>query len=154
MVYDVVHSSNSDAHHLPPDPTLTVENMNCVMAKVEPKEREKVYWEVRDYDAMMKIQEQYSTDSEREVAYVDVYVNCDSRSSWQSLAKVLYRRHHVAAVEEVRSYLPPRGVSPCTCVVCILQVQCRYLVVSHHNSYSVCCWHACKQPSLSPSDPC
>ena len=95
----------------PPDPTLTVENMNRVMAKVEPKERESVYGEVNYTSVFYKIQEQYSTDSEREVAYVDVYVNCHPSSSWHDLAKALYQHHHVAAVEEVRLYLPPRGES-------------------------------------------
>ena len=97
--------------YLPPDPTLTVENMNHVMAKVEPKGREEVYEGVLDYDARKKIQEQCLTKSEREVTYVDTYVNCDPSSSWQRLAGVLYRCHHVAAVEEVKSYLPPRGES-------------------------------------------
>ena len=100
-------------YHVPPDPTLTVENMNRIMSKVD-KEREKVYERVLFYEARMKIQEQYFTVSEREVAYVDVYVKCHPSSSWQHLAKVLYRHHHVAAVEEVRSYLPPRGESPST----------------------------------------
>ena len=105
---------------LPLDPTLTVENMSRVMAKVEPKEREKVYVEVLHFDARMKIQEQYSTDSEREVAYVDAYVNCDPSLSWYELARVLYHYHHVAAVEDVRPYLPPRGESGCydVCVLC------------------------------------
>ena len=86
--------------------------MNRVMAKVESKEREKVYEE--DLGAN-KIQEQYSTYSEREVAYVDAYVNCYPLSSWRELARVLYQRHHVAAVEEARTYLPPRGESSCAC---------------------------------------
>ena len=86
--------------------------MNCVVAKVEPKEREKVYEKVLIHRSkLMKIQEQYSTDSEREVAYADVYVNCCPWSSWKDLAKILYYHHHVAAVEEVKSYLPPRGES-------------------------------------------
>ena len=101
---------------LPPDPTLTVENMNRVMAKVEPKEREEVYVRVLGVGIVLQIQEQYSTDSEREVAYVDAYINCHPSSSWHELASALYRHHHVAAVEEVRTYLPPRGESPCACV--------------------------------------
>ena len=85
--------------------------MNRVMAKVEPEEREKVYKEVHYKPVIEKIQEQYSTGSKREVAYVDAYVNSDPSSSWQELARVLYQHHQVASVEEVRSYLPPRGES-------------------------------------------
>ena len=102
----------SDVHHLPPDPTLTVENMTRVMAKVKPKERKEVYSELVHASILENIQKQYS---KREVAYVDAYVNCCSWSSWQELVKVLYQHHHVDAVEDVKSYLPPRGESPCTC---------------------------------------
>ena len=96
---------------LPPDPTLTSENVDHVMAKVDPKEREEVCERVLGYNTTVikKIQKQYSTDSEREMAYIDAYINCCPWSSWQHLAKVLYQHHHVAAVEDARSYLPPRG---------------------------------------------
>ena len=98
---------------VPPDPTLTMENMNRVIAKVERKEREKVYRNVINTNARMKIHQQYSTYSEKEVAYVDAYVNCDPSASWQRLVKFLYNFHHMAAVEGVKSYLPPRGESTC-----------------------------------------
>ena len=94
---------------LSPDPTLTVENMNRIMAKVEPKERMEVYMRVFSDLIIMNIQKQYWKNSEREMAFVDAYVNCDPTLSWHELAKVLYHLHHVAAVEEVRPYLPPRG---------------------------------------------
>ena len=38
-----------------------------------------------------------------------LYVNCSPYSSWKNIARSIYRHHQVAAVEEVRSYLPPRG---------------------------------------------
>ena len=56
------------------------------------------------------INEQYPPE-ERESACVDIYVNCNPWSSWEDLAKVLYCHHQVAAVEELRAYLPPRGES-------------------------------------------
>ena len=102
---------------LPPDPTLTVENVNRVIAKVEPKERMKLY---EEGSVAEKIQAQYSTESEREVAFIDAYVNCEPSSSWHKLAGVLYRLHHVAAVEDVRPYLPPRGESGCYDVCTVL----------------------------------
>ena len=42
----------------------------------------------------------------------DLYVNYSPYSSWERLARSLYRHHQTAEVEEVRSYLPPRG-EPC-----------------------------------------
>ena len=43
----------------------------------------------------------------------DIYVNCYALASWERLARSLYCHHQVVAVEEVRSYLPPRGGSRC-----------------------------------------
>ena len=92
----------------PPDPTLTVDNVSHVMEKVEPKVKKQV-WKDACYYAMekMKIEELCRSGKEDECA--DLYVNYNSSSSWELLARSLYRHHQVAAVEEVRSYLPPRG---------------------------------------------
>ena len=60
--------------------------------------------------------EKYS--SEKDHTYTDLYVNCKSNSSWEHLAGSLYRHDQVAAVEEVRSYLPPRGESDLLWLVC------------------------------------
>ena len=56
-----------------------------------------------------EVQGKYSADLERQTAYADIYVNCNPHSSWESLARTLYKHQEVAAVEHVRSYLPPRG---------------------------------------------
>ena len=85
----------------PPDPTLTVDNVSRVMEKVEPKERQKILKEVVVDDIFDKMcsSGQYSTALEVEAAAVDIYVNCHPRSSWEELARSLYRNHQVAAVE-------------------------------------------------------
>ena len=101
------------------DPTLTVENVHLVMEKVEPTVKMQVWESVTEIGGViMEIKEMYSTDSERETAYVDTYVNCDPWASWENLAKKLYQHQQVAAIEEVRSYLPPRG-EPCFWSACI-----------------------------------
>ena len=102
------------------DPTLTVENMKRIMAKVEQKAREDACERILDHKSKMKIQEQYPIDTERVVAYLDVYINCYPWTTWQRLAKVLYQRHQVAAVEEVKAYLPPRGDCRRKCVYTII----------------------------------
>ena len=104
----------------PPDPTLTVDNVSRVMEKVEPKERQEILKEVVVVDDIFDTihsSGQYSTALEVETAAVDIYVNCDPHSSWVYLARSLYHHHQVAAVEEVRSYLPPRGESGCVATV-------------------------------------
>ena len=94
-----------------PDPTLTVDNVSRIMEKVEPKERQPLLKEMAYEFVFDEIQSsgKYSTASEVEAAAVDIYVNCDPWASWEESAISLYRHNQVAAVEEVRSYLPPRG---------------------------------------------
>ena len=101
----------------PPDPTLTVDNVRHIMEKVEPEERQQVLKEMVIDSIFDEIQSsgQYSTALEVEAAAVDIYVNCYTctYSSWKELARTLYHHHQVAAVDEVRSYLPPRGEPGC-----------------------------------------
>ena len=95
----------------PPDPTLTVDNVSHIMEKVEPKMKMQVW--VDACGAQMekeKMKEVYISGKQDECA--DLYVNYNPYSSWEYIARSLYRHHQVAAVEEVRSYLPPRG-EPC-----------------------------------------
>ena len=92
----------------PPDPTLTVDNVSHVMEKVEPKVKVQV-WEDACIAAMGEDKMKELCMSGKEDECADLYVNCYPFSSWDSLARSLYRHCQVAAVEEVRSYLPPRG---------------------------------------------
>jgi hypothetical protein len=97
--------------HLPPlhciDPTLTVDSVSHIMEKVEPKVKMQVWEEVCAPMEKDKMKELCMTGKEDECA--DLYVNYNQHSSWELLAWSLYHHHQVAAVEEVRSYLPPRG---------------------------------------------
>ena len=103
-----MRSSSDVVHPLPPDPTLTVDNVSHVMEKVEPKVKMQV-WEDACYAPMEKDKMKEVCTSGKEDECADLYVNCNPYSSWELLAKSLYRHHQIAAVEEVRSYLPPRG---------------------------------------------
>ena len=91
----------------PPDPTLTVDNVNRVMEKVKGELRPQIWVDLSPAIGDVIKAEKYS--SEKDPTYADIYANCKSGSSWEHLARTLYRHHQVAAVEEVRSYIPPRG---------------------------------------------
>jgi hypothetical protein len=95
---------------LPPDPTLTVDNVTHIMEKVEPQVKTQVWEDVRAPLEEKKIKELCMSGKADECA--DMYVNCNPYSSWEDIAQSLYRHHQMAAIEEVRSYLPPRG-EPC-----------------------------------------
>ena len=85
------------------------------MEKVEPKERQPLFKEMGLDFIFDEIQSsgKYPTISEVEAAAIEIYANCDLWASWEEIAKSLYRHHQVAAVEEVRSHLPPRGEPGC-----------------------------------------
>jgi hypothetical protein len=78
------------------------------MEKVEPKVKMQVWVDAGGAGIEMDKMEELCM-SRKEDEYADLYVNYNPNSSWEHLASSLYRHHQVAAVEEVRSYLPPRG---------------------------------------------
>ena len=106
-----MRSSSDVVHPLPPDPTLTVDNVSHIMEKVEPKVKMQVWNDVLEHRLIKAMIELISRKkfSFKEEECADVYVNCCDSASWEHLAGSLYRHHQVAAVEEMRSYLPPRG---------------------------------------------
>ena len=91
----------------PPDPTLTVDNVSRVMEKVKGELRPQIWEDLSPAIERVIKAEKYS--SEKDPTYADLYANCKSNSSWDDLAHTLYYHQQVAAVDEVRSYLPPRG---------------------------------------------
>ena len=91
----------------PPDPTLAVDNVSRVMEKVKGELRPRIWEDLSP--AIGKVIQGEGYSSENDPTYADLYANCKSNSSWEHLTGSLYRHHQVAAVEEVRSYLPPRG---------------------------------------------
>ena len=90
----------------PPDPTLTVENVLGVMEKVTDG-RTKEVW--RGLILFEDISSKCSTERELMHTCADNYVNCDPDSNWEQIACRLYNKKETAAVEEVQSYLNPRG---------------------------------------------
>ena len=86
-----------------------MDNVSRIIEKVEPKERQPLLKEIISFNMFDEIQSSGKVASEVAAAAVDIYVNCDPWATWEEFAKSLYRHHQVAAVEEVRSYLPLRG---------------------------------------------
>ena len=98
---------------LPPDPTLTVDNVSRIMDKVEPKVKKQV-WVDSCCDLIEKLKMEEVCTSGKEDESADLFVNYNPYSSWKWLGRSLYHHHQVVAVEKVRSYLPPRGESHVT----------------------------------------
>ena len=96
----------------PSDPTLTVENLLRVMEKVTDGRAEEVWGKLIDSTILEDISSKCSTERELVNTCTDIYVKCKPDSSWEQVASGLYREGETAAVEEVRSYLSPRGRFP------------------------------------------
>ena len=105
------------------DPTLTVENVIDVMEKVTEDRRRQV-WETvlkimyygyeqttRVYAYFDEIYRSHSSEREKTHACSDMYVNCHPESSWEHLTSHLYKEDEMTAVEQARTFLPPRGKS-------------------------------------------
>ena len=90
-----------------PDPTLTVDNVSHIMEKVEPNVKIQV-WDDASW-VTVRGGRVRPTMPLKEDERADLYVNCHPHSSWEHFAGSLYLHHQMIAVEEVRSYLPPRG---------------------------------------------
>ena len=93
----------------PSDPTLTVENVLGVMEKVTDGRAEKIWRRLIGSTVLKDISSKCSTERELVNVCADIYVNCDPDSSWEGVALGLHHEGETAAVEEVQSYLNPRG---------------------------------------------
>ena len=116
----------------PPDPTLTVDNVSYVMEKVEPNKKMQVWNDVLQHGWIQAMNKEEFPFKEEECA--DIYVNCCYSASWEHLAGSLYRHHQVAAVEEVRSYLPPRGEPHFDNCLYFIYALAIHLWCSHNNT--------------------
>ena len=66
-------------------------------------------WKLVPEPLLEEIYQKYSNEEQKLHACADYYVNWGVHSSWEDLALVLYLKEETTAVEEVRSYLNPRG---------------------------------------------
>ena len=97
------------AHNsVPPDPTMTVDNVTQVMDKIEGNKCEELMGggglDIPE-SLLGEIQRRYSTDAEKIHAGVDYYVNCRPDPSWEELTNRLFVRKKLAAARESKSFM-------------------------------------------------
>ena len=91
------------AHNsVPPDPTMTVDNVTQVIDKIEADK-----WEVLGFiDFQLgEIQRRHSTDTEKTHACADYYVNCHPNPSWEDFVLKLYVQKEFTAARESKSFM-------------------------------------------------
>ena len=87
---------------------MTVDNVTQIFNKIERDEWEELMsagglnipWPLLE-----EIQRRYSTDTEKNHAYADYYVNCHPDSSWKDLTVNLYVNKEFTAARESKSFM-------------------------------------------------
>ena len=88
----------------PSDPTLTVENVREVMAKVGNWEVVG-HWLGFPYSKRQEIRQQSSTEREKSLALGGYWVNTVPDASWEKLARALYHNGEETALTVTKQYL-------------------------------------------------
>ena len=88
---------------------MTVDNATQILSKIPRDKWEKVMG-VGGLDIpkplLEEIQRRYSTDTEKNHACADYYVNCLPQAGWRHLTSGLYVRRQFAALKEKKSLIP------------------------------------------------
>jgi hypothetical protein len=94
---------------VPPDPTMTVDIVTQILNKIPGDKWEKVMSEVGGLDIpkplLEKIQRRYSTDTEKNHACADYFVNCHPQAGWKYLTTRLYFKKEFAAARESKTFM-------------------------------------------------
>ena len=95
------------AHNsVPPDPTMTVDNITQILNKIPGQKWEGVMGEIVGLGIPRPLLERrYSTDTEKNHACADYYVNCHPGGEWNHLTMQLYYRKAFTAAKESKSFL-------------------------------------------------
>ena len=109
IILSMVHNECVAAHNsVPPDPTMTVDNVTQILNKIPTDKWEEVMGggglgitrPLRE-----EIQRRYSTDTEKNHACADYYVNCHPEAEWKHLTKKLYSYSAFTTAKESKSFL-------------------------------------------------
>ena len=110
FLYSSGHYNECVAAHnsVPPDPTMTVDNVTQILSKIPAGEWSGVMGEgglTIPRPLLEEIQRRYSTDTEKNHACADYYVNCHPGAKWEYLTNVLFFSSEFTAARESKSFL-------------------------------------------------
>ena len=88
---------------------MTVDNVTQILNKIPGDKWEEVMG-VGGLDIpwplLEEIQRKYSTDTEKNRAYADYYVNCHPEAEWERLTTGLYYTEEFALARDSKSFMP------------------------------------------------
>jgi hypothetical protein len=86
---------------------MTVDNVTQILNKIPGDKWEEVMGGLGIPEPLLEeIQRRYSTDTEKNHACADYYVNCHPQAKWKQLTIKLYARRQFAALKEKKSLIP------------------------------------------------
>ena len=88
---------------------MTADNVTQILNKIQGNERWDVMSGVVGLDiprsVLEEIERRYSTDTEKNHAYADYYVNFHSNASWENLTRRLYNVRELTLARESKSFM-------------------------------------------------
>ena len=110
IILSMVQNECVAAHNsVPPDPTMTVDNITQILNKIPGHKWEEVMRGLNGLNIpeplLKEIQRRYSTDTEKNHACADYYVNCHPQAEWEHLITILYICSAFTAAKESKSFL-------------------------------------------------
>ena len=90
---------------VPPDPTLTVDDVTKVINEIEGDKVEVMRTLHIPQSLLEEIEQRYSTDSEKSHAYADYYVHAHPDASWNDLTATLWARRELTAANKSKSHM-------------------------------------------------
>ena len=94
---------------VPPDPTMTVDGVTQVFNKIKGDKAKVMRSEFGLHIPSPLVDEimerSYSTESEKNRAFADVYINIQPNSSWEHLTHGMYWEEEFASARESKSFI-------------------------------------------------
>ena len=88
---------------------MTVDNVTQILNKIPKDKWEEVMGTGLGLDIPRplreEIQRRYSTDTEKNHACADYYVNCHPEAEWENISLKLYQTHQFALAKESKSFV-------------------------------------------------
>ena len=88
---------------------MTVDNVTQILNKIPGRKWEKVMGEVGGlgipWPLLKEIQRRYSTDTEKNHACADYYVNCHPEAEWGHFTRGLYFKKEFTAARESKTFM-------------------------------------------------
>ena len=84
---------------------MTVDNVTQIFDKMKNKWEGMMNGHIFPQSLLEEIQRRYSTDTKKNHAYADYYVNCHRDASWEDLTVTLYVEEEFAAARESKTFM-------------------------------------------------